>query len=141
MIAGLRGHVLLDEADAVYVTRALELLERLLRENRATPTRKLQSVVANLRKTTANIGGCAPNASPDANYFAPQADCVDDAGYASIGTGEAARILGVTPNAVRDAARRGRIRATRPRGRWIYPAAAIEQLAERKQQSRASATA
>jgi len=44
-----------------------------------------------------------------------------------IGTGDAARRLGITPNAVRDLARRGRIVATRTGTRWRFETRTLDE--------------
>lgn len=129
--------VLLTADDADYIARALELLERLLRENRSTPTPRLHSVTAKLRRTTDALGVSGRNGSATASVRASQCDSGDDADYGTITAAEAAHILGVTPNAVRDLARRQRIRARRPKGRWLLDAQAVVARAERQATRRA----
>ena len=126
MIASLRGHVLLDEADAVYVARALELLGRLLRENRSEPAPRLQSVTAKLAQCAES--GSAPGSSGSNNCRrgASQADPDHDAGYALLSTAEAARVMGTSERNIRDLAARGAIPACRSGGRWLLDAAAVE---------------
>jgi excisionase family DNA binding protein len=142
VITNLRG-VLLDVDDAAYIAGALEAFARWLAENRSRPTPRLLAVTAQLRKTTQNCAATPQNGrlnGTDGHPASPHGpDFRDDDGnvhYAVVTTGQAARILGVTPNAVRALARRGRLPADRSGGRYLLPARAVvaraEQRAERK---------
>ncbi len=123
--------VLLDLDEARYLAGALEHLCKVLRDNGQQTRPRLESLHTKLRKTSVPAGVSAVNVSA---CGASGEDSVDDAEYATVTTAEAARIIGVSASGVRDMARRGRIRAQRPRGRWLYDSAAVELLAERRQE-------
>lgn len=137
MIAVARpGTVLLDADDADYLARALAMLPPLLTETRRTPAPRLLAVIAAFTKTSAAAVDSARNAirtdsggpgcastPPDPGEPEPYASTVD--------TATAARILGISPSAVRQLAQRGRLPARRPAGRWLYDAAAVVARAER----------
>jgi excisionase family DNA binding protein len=129
----LRGHVLLDADEAEYLSRALVLLQQLLRDNRSQPTPRLQTVTAKLTRCAANSSSGGRNGSNGSTSRAPEAKIGHDAGYALLSTGEAARLLDCGERNVRDLAARGRIAARRAGGRWLLDAAAVEQRAQRKQ--------
>lgn len=139
MIA-VRG-VLLDPGDAEFVIRALELLAKALPASGSTAAPRLLAVTADLRRKTKAIagdsvavgspntrsaGGCAPGGADR-----PHDSDHDDA-TATIGTAAAARILGVTPSAVRQLAARGTLGSARPAGRWLHSTAAVVARAELK---------
>ena len=131
MIARVSG-VLLDAEEADYVARALDLLANLLAGQRSHPTPRLAAVTAKLRKTTENTHVSAQSVGETARQFAAQRDPVNDPAHATLGTGDAARILGITPNAARDLARRRRIPARHTGTRWRFDAAAVVVEAERR---------
>lgn len=131
MIARVSG-VLLDADEASYLARALDLLAKLLAEQRSHPTARLTAVTTKLRKAAENAGDSARSVSGTARKIAAQQDSVDDPVHATLGTSEAARILGITPNAARDLARRRRIPAEHTGTRWRFDAAAVIVEAERR---------
>ncbi|WP_235849654.1 helix-turn-helix domain-containing protein [Mycolicibacterium doricum] len=124
--------VLLDAEEADYVARALDLLARLLAGQRSHPAARLAAVTAKLRKSTDKTGDSTQSVSESAREFAAQRDSMHDPAYATMGTGDAARILGITPNGARDLARRRRIPARRTGTRWLFDAAAVIVEAERR---------
>lgn len=155
MINPVRG-VYLDHADAEYVAQALEEFARVLAEQRSQPTARLRMVTTRLRKSVAksgvsvsdnaseswsNLGNSGPNARNYASSIAGQSDSVHDSGHANVTTGEAARILGISANGVRDLARRGRLPAERSGGRWVYPTNAVVLRADAIAARRADAAA
>ncbi|WP_328856362.1 helix-turn-helix domain-containing protein [Williamsia herbipolensis] len=121
--------VLLDDSDVRTTHQALQVFSTLLEQNGQRPTARLTALIAKYGAYASQIG---PNASRNARNVAQQPDSVNSEAYAVIDTAEAARILGISPNGVRDRARRGSIPARRAGGRWIYPAATIIDLAERR---------
>ena len=131
MIARVAG-VLLDADEAAYVARALDLLAQLLAGQRSQPSARLAAVTTKLRKASEPAGACGRSDRTTARFFAPQRDSVDDPTHAVMGTGDAARLLGITPNAVRDLARRNRLPAHHTGTRWVFDAAAVVGRAERK---------
>lgn len=92
---------------------------------RSHPAARLAVVTAKLRKTTETAGDSTQSVSETARQFAAQRDSLDDPAHATLGTGDAARILGITPNAARDLARRRRIPARHTGTRWLFDAAAV----------------
>ena len=138
MIA-LRGHVLLDPAEADYLGRALALLQQLLRENRSTPTPRLEHVTAKLAECAQSGSAAASNGRTDCRCRASHDDTGHHLDYALLSTAEAARIIGCGERNIRDLAARGRIpaRRTGDRGRWLVDAGAVVELAERRAARRA----
>lgn len=138
MIA-VRG-VLLTGEEAAYVVRALELLVKVLPASGSSATPRLLAVAAELARRTqaAACDSVAPAArnAPSGGGCAPSPpNRPDDQphGQATIGTGDAARILGITGSAVRQLAARGALPGSRrPAGRWIHDAAAVVARAERQ---------
>lgn len=139
------GAVLLDPAEAADVARALDLLGEVLgrlRDERgnptpSTPSPRLAAITAKLRKASRIADDSPRTDSGTVSLFALQQVPVDARGHAAVmGTGAAARTLGVTPGAVRDLARRGRIPATYTGTRWQFDAAAVVHLAEHRARKR-----
>lgn len=136
MIA-VRG-VLLDPGEAAYVVKGLELLAKVLPANGSQPSPRLLAVTAELARRTKAVsdGSVAvdtPNARGSGGCAPGPPEPPQDHRHATVGTSEAARILGVSPSAVRQLAARGRLLGSeRPAGRWIHSAAAVVALAERK---------
>lgn len=118
--------LLLDVDDAAYLAGALTGYCEILREDGKQPRPRLEALRTKLTSVITDV-----SASNVKSCGAHGEDPGHDAGYATVTTAEAARILGTTPGNVRDLARRGRLRAQRPRGRWLYDTAAVELLAER----------
>ena len=140
------GAVLLEPAEVADVVRALDLLADALgrlRDHRgnpapAVPTPRLAAITERLRKASPNADDSPQTDSGSVRVFASQQVPVDARGHAAVmGTGAAARTLGVTPGAVRDLARRRRIPATYTGTRWQFDAAAIVFLAEHRARKRA----
>ncbi|WP_371744210.1 helix-turn-helix domain-containing protein [Mycobacterium sp. DL592] len=102
----------------------------LLRDRR--PSAQLSDFIDRLRRTVAKSGVSSPNTGADARNVGNCGDSSDYRPYDVLTTGEAAAILGITANGVRDLARRGRIPAHRAGGSWLYPATSIVTLAERR---------
>lgn len=126
MIERVAG-ILLAPTDAQYI---LDALDALLRDRRPSP--QLSVFIDRLRKTVAKSGVSNVGAGADARDVGVQPDSVDHAPYDVLDTDEAAAVLGITANGVRDLARRKAIPAHRAGGRWLYPAAAVVARAERK---------
>lgn len=126
MIGRVSG-ILLEPSDARYLVDALDAL---LRDRRPSP--QLSQFVDRLRRTVAKAGASEQITVVDAREVGAQSDSGHYAPYDVLDTGEAAAILGITANGVRDLARRKSIPAHRAAGRWLYPAASIVALAERR---------
>lgn len=152
MIRLPRNAVVLEPAEVDYIARGLELLGQLMAERRdahgnpspSQPTPKLAMLTTKLRRAVGSLAvpqdGAehAQQAEPpeqSASVRALQRDPLHG-GRHDIGTGEAARYLGITPNAVRDLARRGRIQARHTGTRWVFPADAVAAQAQRRQAGR-----
>jgi excisionase family DNA binding protein len=131
VITQLTG-VFLDRSEAMYVSRALELLAALLAEKRSQPTPRLQQVTAKLRKSAESGSTATPNGRKKLPLRASADSGPDDQGYATVTTAEAARILRCRERNTRDLIRRGQLPARRAGGRWLIDAAAVERRAERK---------
>ncbi|WP_024448086.1 helix-turn-helix domain-containing protein [Mycolicibacterium iranicum] len=152
------GAVILDATEADYVVRALEEFARLLAERRdlrgnpapSRPKERLLELTLKLRRAVDSPAALVVTdkaadhrrmdqppegtASLRRGVRASQRAPVHG-GRHDIGTGEAARRLGVTPNAVRDLARRQRIPATRTGTRWRFDAAAVDAYADGRRSS------
>jgi hypothetical protein len=120
---------LLSPEDVDYNVRALELLQAVLRQIGSAPQPKL---VAYTERLCSKSGVNRQNASPNARFIAGQPDSLHHDEYATVDTSQAARILGITPNGVRDLHRRGRLPARRDGGRWAYPVDAVMRRAEHR---------
>lgn len=119
--------ILVSPDDAAYLAGALDHLCKVIRDNGQQPRPRLESLHTKLRKTSVVTGVSASTVSA---CCASAEDSGDDAEYGTVTTAEAARIIGRTPGNVRDLARRSRIRAQHPRGRWMFDAADVERYAE-----------
>ncbi|SBS77353.1 conserved hypothetical protein [uncultured Mycobacterium sp.] len=126
MIERVHG-VLLEPADAGYL---LDALDALLRDRRPSP--QLAQFIDRLRKTVAASGVSRPITGGHARKVGVLHDSQHYAPYDVLDTGEAATILGITPNGVRDLARRGVLPSHRAGGRYFYPAGAVVARAERQ---------
>lgn len=130
MITGLRGVVLLDSEAAGYLAEALSRFFAVLSEHGSRPSAQLVDAQAKLRNAAVSASGSARNGSTSVSYVGGRRGSVHSGAYDLVDSGEAARILGCTPANVRDLARRGRLPSHRAGGRWLYPAAAVEQRAQ-----------
>lgn len=130
-IAAQHG-VFITADDAAYIAEALRLLGRLMAEQRAQPSARLVTATTKLAKAAESGGATAPNGSRSLPLRASDADGVHHPGYASMSTGDAARLLDCGPRNVRDLMRRGRLVGRRSGGRWLVDAASVEAHAARK---------
>lgn len=147
------GAVILEPAEVAFVAQALEYLAELMAERRdehgnpvlRPPSGRLLALTGKLRRAVDSVA--VPELRADlrqrseppartASVRALQRDSVE-LGRHDMGTGEAARYLGITPNAVRDAARRKRLPARHTGTRWVFDSAAVADLAERRERMRA----
>ncbi|BDY26619.1 helix-turn-helix domain-containing protein [Mycolicibacterium mageritense] len=142
------GAVLLEPAEVAYIAQALEHLAELMAERRdehgnpvsRPPSGRLLALTGKLRRAVDSLA--VDDSSADvrqrpeppagtASVRALQRDSVE-LGRHDMGTGEAARYLGITPNAVRDAARRKRLPAHHTGTRWVFDSAAVANHAEQQ---------
>lgn len=130
----VRHGVLLDPGELSFVAGVLdELCRRISAEPGRKPAAKLQQFASQIRKCSA--GGT--NATDRVTNVGALQDSPHAGPYDLLDAAEAGRILGISPAGVRAAARRGRLPAHRPGGRWLFPAAAVVARAERKAARRA----
>lgn len=120
-----------DETDAVATREALEVLVSMLPGRGQRPSAKLAALVEKYPKTVVNDSISAQNASGSARIGGGHVGAGDADPYAVMSAVEAAKVLGITPNGVRDLARRGRLRARRAGGRWLLDAHAVVDRANR----------
>ncbi|MHC9294183.1 helix-turn-helix domain-containing protein [Mycobacterium sp. LTG2003] len=124
--------VLLTVDDARYVLAAFDAL---LTDGRSASPR-LARFINELRKTVAkasvSTGVSGDYARNDRVHEHNKPNPGKVTAYDLLDANEAATILGITPNAARDLARRGRIPARRAGTRWLYPAGPVVERAERK---------
>ncbi len=126
MIERVSG-ILLEPTDAQYLVDALDAL---LRERR--PSAQLAAFIDRLRKTVAKLAVQAPETGVHARELGGQQTSAHTAAYDLVDTSEAAAILDITPNGVRDLVYRDRLPAHRAGGRLLLPAAAVVARAERR---------
>lgn len=111
----MRHGVVLEVSEAAVLVAAIDDL--CLRTGRQ-PSGRLGVILAKMRKSVAKTGDSTPKtASLRDNSADPGEHCA----YDLVSTGEAARILGCTPNNVRDLRRRGQLPAHHTGTRWLYP--------------------
>lgn len=121
--------LVLDPESSDFLVRALELLADLLTARGSEATPKLLNVTETLR-TGANTGGTRSNAGVSARIVDAEHDSAQTPWHAILDTKRAADILGITPNGVRDLARRGTLPARRAGREWLLDAAAVIRRAE-----------
>ncbi|WP_422748003.1 helix-turn-helix domain-containing protein [Mycobacterium sp. WMMD1722] len=126
MISRVEG-VLLSAEDAQY---AAEAFEQLLRDRR--PSAQLREFIDRLRKAGEKSGVSGGITVAGARIVGGQGVSAQYALYDLLDTGEAAKVLGITANGVRDLRRRGVLPGHRAGGRYFYPAAAVIARAERR---------
>lgn len=152
MIRTPPGAVLLDPAEVAFIAQALEHLAELMAERRdehgnqvSRPSGRLLAMTGKLRRAVDSVAVHDSRAdlrqrseppARTASVRALQRDSVE-LGRHDMGTGEAARYLGITPNAVRDAARRKRLPAHHTGTRWVFDSAAVADHAEHRERKRA----
>ncbi|WP_197521984.1 helix-turn-helix domain-containing protein [Mycobacterium gordonae] len=119
--------VVLSVPDVQYVLAALAalLVDR-------TPTAQLDQFIRQLRKSVARASDNPATCRVDAREVGSQQDSAHTARYDLLDTGEAAAILGIGPNGVRDLVRRGKLPAHRAGGRLLLPALPVVERAERR---------
>lgn len=136
MITGMRGVVLLDSNDALYLAEALGRLSDALAGQGLRPSEQLVALRTKLAKACASASDSGRNADADIRTVGAQQDSPHTALYDLVDSDEAAKILGCTPANVRDLARRGRIPAHRAGRGWLYPAASVVARAEHRASKR-----
>ena len=97
------------------------------------PDARAANVIRQLRSTNDHLMR-ATGGRPSGKHL--PLDGNHHAAYDLVDTAEAAAILGISPGGVRYLAEAGRIPAHRAGGRWLYPAEAVIERAERKSAGR-----
>lgn len=129
MIERVTG-VMLDADDARY---ALDAFDALLRDRR--PSARLADFIGRLRravKTGVSQPDSVVSAGEGARTVGTQPDSAHTAAYDLLDTAQAAAVLGISGNGVRDLIRRQVLPAHRAGGRWLLPAAPVIARAERQ---------
>lgn len=122
--------VFLDEADTRLVVEVLGYLDRIATENGRRPTPKVEALRHRLKSAYLTVSG---RTVPDgASPSSPTRRSLLPSGHELVDTGQAARLLGISPDTIRYHARRGNLPAQRAGGRWLYDAAAVAALAEQR---------
>jgi hypothetical protein len=120
--------VMLGADDAAFL---IEMFEQL-RKRGLNVAGRLADFEARLRKACANVSSRAENSCADVSKVGEQQDSGHAAPYDLVDSGEAARILGCTSANVRDLARRGTLPRHRAGRGWVYPAASVIALSEKR---------
>lgn len=128
MIERISG-VMVGPDDVDFLVRALEMLGELLTIRGAAPTQKLTAITDELRAGV-NTGVTRSKAGADARFVDAESYSAHTPWHAFLDTKRAADILGITPNGVRDLARRGSLPARRAGRQWLLDAAAVIRKAE-----------
>lgn len=128
VITGLRGAVVLDASAASLLVEVLAVLP----QHGLHPNARLADVESQLRKACANASEPPRNACADERMPGSQSGSPQTAMYDLVNSKEAAEILGCTAANVRDLARRGRLPRHRAGRGWVYPAASVVALAEKR---------
>lgn len=136
MITGLRDVVLLDSAEALYLSEALARLCGALGEHGLRPSARLEALQDKLTKACASASDSGRDTCVGVREVGDGQVSGHAGAYDLLDSAEAAAILGCTPANVRDLARRGRLAAHRAGRGWVYPARAVIALAERRAASR-----
>lgn len=123
MIARLDGHLVIDPATAELLARALDVLGTGQQGRRLTP--ELERVRAGLRGSGVVTGVDARTPVPQWITANPVIHCEDEL----LDSADAARVLGITGNGVRDLRRRGRLSATKASGRWLFRRRDLDEFA------------
>ena len=121
--------LVLDPDSTDFLVRALEMLTELLRARGAEPTAKLAAMTDELR-TGAIAGAKRPKSGVSARFVDGESVSEHTPWHAILDSRRAADILGITPNGVRDLARRGSLPAHRAGREWMFDAAAVIRRAE-----------
>lgn len=116
--------VVVDPDSTDFLIRALELLAELLAARGGAAAPRLLEVTEQL-KTGVNSGAARSKSGADTIFVDGEADSAHTPWHAFLNTQRAADILGITPNGVRDLARRGSLPARRVGREWIFDAAAV----------------
>jgi hypothetical protein len=145
-VIGAAIGVLLSPDDAATLVNALDLLKQVLAERRdqhgnrtpADPSNRLEMLTGQLRKASrkcAAFNAIGTRSVTNAgSSSADQPDTTHDRSYATVGSSDAARILGVTPHAVSTMALRdpSRLGSRRVGGRWRHDLARVEHRAAKR---------
>lgn len=119
--------VFLDPGEVSYALAAFDVLLQGRR-----PSARLASFIGKLRDAGEDAGVSGADSGTGVRVIAPEDDCTRPSRYDLLDSTEAAKILGVSANGVRDLCRRGSLASFRAGGRWLLPAAAVVQRAERR---------
>lgn len=125
--------VLLEADDVAFLVRMFEQLPK--HGIRITGT--LAIFESKLRKACVDVSTRPDDTCVDVRKVDAQQDSGHFAMYDLVDSREAAGILGCTPANVRDLARRGRLPRRRAGRGWVYPAASVVALAEKRAARRA----
>jgi hypothetical protein len=127
MVEPISG-IVLNAADAEYV---LSAFGALLKDRR--PSARLADFIGRLRRAV-KTGDSRPDSDvstgESARKLGVQPDSAHTAPYDLLDTGQAAAILDISGNGVRDLIRRQVLPAHRAGGRWLLPAAPVVARAE-----------
>ncbi|WP_419224193.1 helix-turn-helix domain-containing protein [Gordonia sp. CPCC 206044] len=122
MIEPISG-VLVDVDDAHELVRVIDAYGQLLAESHRRPSARLTALRDRLSRAETRV--TRRNTPAGARKPGSQQDSEAPSVYDVIDTGQAAALLGITADGVRDLARRGRIPARKIGGRWCLDAAAV----------------
>lgn len=122
--------VLLGADEARFLVGALDTFGQVLAERGSRPSPKLVDLQRRLSRAVTDV--TRRKADVGVSSAVPQPDWDASSAHEFLDSERAAAILGCTPGNVRDLARRGSLPAIHTTGRWLYPAAAVVERAERR---------
>ncbi|MGD3151936.1 helix-turn-helix domain-containing protein [Tsukamurella tyrosinosolvens] len=122
--------VRLSDHDVAFLLDALAETQKALARHGIRPSQRLDLFTDRLCR----VSKPSARQEPHAHATKPRgrAGGADHRPHDLIDTSEAAAVLGISTDAVRALARRGRLPAYRAGGRWVFPAQDVVALAERR---------
>ncbi|WP_155949751.1 helix-turn-helix domain-containing protein [Rhodococcus sp. 114MFTsu3.1] len=120
----MNGHVVLDGASAELVAQALDVLDTKQQGRHLSPELEL------IRRA---IRDSATGADASSNARTPVVQWITDSSVVHcedelLDSAAAARLLGISPNGLRDLRRRGRLAGVLHGGRWAFRRSVVEQF-------------
>jgi hypothetical protein len=123
--------VFITADDAALLADVLDTACRTMR-----PSARVADLARRLRQTVDRAAPASDGANGSANARAPQPDPGDIRAHDLLTAGDAARVIECTTANIRYLREHGHLPAHRAGSRWLYPAAAVVDYAERRASKR-----